>query len=60
MPNDDAIASFVIGLMLGLVLMFAVGVTVSQHYKNKAVKNGAAQYNSNTGEFEWKEVNDAK
>jgi hypothetical protein len=52
--NDD-----IVGLMFLAALVAAVvsyGLTSNYHdryYKNKAIEFGAAQYNSQTGDFEW-------
>jgi hypothetical protein len=60
MPIDDAVASFFIGIVVGFIVATGIGVAAVEHYKSKSVDHGAAQYNSNTGEFEWKKVNNAK
>ena len=60
MPNDDAVASFFIGLIVGVVVSAGIGGAVVGHYKSKSIEYGAAQYDPNTGEFEWKKVSDAK
>jgi hypothetical protein len=56
MSNHDDIVGpmFFAGLVIGAVV--SCGLTSNYHdryYKNKAIEFGAAQYNSQTGDFEW-------
>ena len=58
MDNDRKESGIVI--MIIVVVAFILGVSVGAgiaetHYRKQAIKNGHAQYNIETGDWEWKD-----
>ena len=54
---SDELSSILAGIFIGFVLGAWLGIyqTIS-HYESLSIKHGCSQYNSTTGDFEWKEV----
>ena len=52
----DHVMTFILGIGFGIVLGIAVfGTLLDNKWRKEAVEYGYAQYNSITGEWEWKE-----
>jgi len=53
MNDHECIASFILGFAFGVFLagMICISTYVK---KSEAIEHGAAQYNAQTGDFEWK------
>ncbi|MES0444958.1 MAG: hypothetical protein ABUJ92_00295 [Desulfobacterales bacterium] len=52
--SDREGISFIIGMVIGGVISgFLIGNIVESTYKADAVKQGCAQYNPKTSDFEW-------
>lgn len=54
--DNSHFAAFIGGLLLGLVIGFIVSTNaVTDQMRSDAVEHGAAEYDSQTGEWRWKE-----
>ena len=56
--EDGEVGSFIFGItlgcLIGVVIMYIPVYRVEQFYKIETIKRGYAEYNQNTGEWQWK------
>jgi hypothetical protein len=45
---------FLLSLAVGLITVALTVSFMNEHYKPLAIEHGCAEYNSTSGEFEWK------
>lgn len=56
MDNKQAMSLFFLGNALGLILGIAIGACISEwQYQAFAIEHNAAEYDSVTGEWRWKD-----
>ena len=60
--SDDEAIGIVAGILIAMVIIFFAGLFIGSmheedYYQNSAVKAGYAEYNSITGDWQWKERN---
>jgi len=52
---DDAVGGFIMGVVTG-VFILCVCTKSPKEFKAEAVKQGFAEYNQSTGDWQWKEA----
>jgi hypothetical protein len=57
MNDDDAFYTLILGIILGMIICTGI-LTPSYiyYYHQQAIKHNVAQYNPQTGYFEWKDL----
>ncbi len=50
--GESVIAGFMFGLLLGMIFAFS---QTDKYWQSQAIKRGHAEYNAQTGAWQWKE-----